>query len=170
MRPRSLLLLVPAVALFGCRGVVVDTFQHFTPAQRATAEEGVRRFAANVAQDVTQDGPMAWGKHFSGSPSFFMAVNGKVAFPSGQAAAQALPDVAHIYNHIELHWGNDLRVDVLAPDLAVMAASYDEIQEYADGHRGTSSGYFTAVTELQNGQWQFRDVHWSEAVPPAKAP
>ena len=33
---------------------------------------------------------MAWRKHFADSPDFFMAVNGKLVFPNGQAAAQAI--------------------------------------------------------------------------------
>jgi hypothetical protein len=156
--------LVPVIGLLGCRGVVFDTFRHLTPEKRAATEKSVRQFAASVAHDVSQDGPIAWQKHFSQSPSFFMAVNGKVAFPSGQAAAQALPEVARMYKHIELHWGNDLRVDVLATDLAVLGASYEELLDESDGHRTMSNGYFTGVTELLNGQWQFRDIHWSEPV------
>jgi hypothetical protein len=144
--------------------------QTFTPAQRAAVDDGVRRFAAAVAHDVTQEGPIAWRRHFEDGPAFFMAVNGKLAFPSGQAAAQAIPEVARIYKHIELRWGDDLRVDALTPELAVMAASYDEVLDYADGHREAASGYFTGLAELRNGQWQFRDAHWSALVPPAKVP
>ena len=34
-------------------------------------EDSVRRFTATVAHDVTQDGPVAWRKHFADSPDFF---------------------------------------------------------------------------------------------------
>ena len=80
-----------------------------------------------------------------------------------------MPEIARVFKHIDLHWGNDLRVDVLTPDLAVMGASYDEVLDYADGHRENVSGYFTGLAELQNGAWRFRDAHWSAPVPPAHA-
>ena len=115
---------------------------------------------------------MGWRKHFSDSPAFFMAVNGAIAFPSGQAAAQAIPEIARQYKHIELHWGDDLRVDALTENLCVVAASYTEVIELqpgVEGMQGTQRGYFTGLAEKRNGQWQFRNAHWSAAVPPPKA-
>jgi hypothetical protein len=172
MRVRCWMALLPAVVMLGCHGYrdSGDNVQSLTPERRATVEDGVRRFAATVAHDVTQEGPIAWRKHFAETPAFFMAVNGKLAFPSGQAAAQAMPEVARTYKHIDLHWGNDLRVDALTPELAVMATSYDEVLDDAQGNRLAASGYFTGVAELRNGQWKFRDAHWSVPVPPAKSP
>jgi len=172
MRVCGWVLAVLALASLGCNAHV-DAFhgaQALTAERRAAVEDGVRRFTGAVAHDVSQDGPIAWGKYFSDRPDFFMVVNGKMAFPSGPAAAQALPDVARAFKHIDLHWGNDLRVDVLTSDLAVMGASYDEVLDYANGHRETVTGYFTGVAELRNGAWQFRDAHWSAPVATAKAP
>jgi hypothetical protein len=171
MRVSTLVLLIVACALLGCNAHV-DSFhgaQALTAERRAAVEEGVRGFAGVVAHDVTQDGPIAWAKYFSGGPEFFMAVNGKMALPSGQAAAQAIPEIARVFKHIDLRWGNDLRVDVLTLDLAVMGASYDEVLDYADGHRENVSGYFTGVAELRNGAWQFRDAHWSAPITPTRA-
>jgi hypothetical protein len=111
---------------------------------------------------------MAWRKHFANSPDFFMAVNGKLVFPTGQAAAQAIPEIAHNYKHIELRWGDDLRLDALTERLCVVAASYTEVIELrpgVEGIQGTQSGYFTGLAENQNGKWQFRDAHWSAPVP-----
>ena len=104
-----------AVASMGSQWgrAAADGTASLTPAQRAVVEDGARRFTASVAHDVTQDGPMAWGRHFADRPEFFMAVNGQLAFPSGQAAAQAIPEVARQYKHIELRWGGDLRLDAL---------------------------------------------------------
>jgi hypothetical protein len=115
---------------------------------------------------------MAWRKHFSDSPEFFMAVNGVIAFPNGQAAAQAIPEIARQYKHIELRWGDDLRVDGLTENLCVVAASYTEVIELQpgfEGMQGTQRGYFTGLAEKRNGQWQFRNAHWSAAVPAPKA-
>ena len=141
--------------------------------RRAAVEDGVRRFTVTVAHDVTEEGPVAWRKHFADSPAFFMAVNGKLVFPNGQAAAQAIPGIARQFKHIELRWGDDLRFDVLTENLSVVAASYTEVIELQpglEGIQGTQTGYFTGLAENRNGQWQFRDAHWSLPVLPAKVP
>ena len=123
----------------------------------------------HVAHDVTEGGPAAWQRYFADTPAFFMAVNGKIAFASGAEAMAGLPQVAAAIRQIELKWGDDLRVDPLAPDLAVVAASYHESQVWADGRRVEDSGYFTGVAQSRDERWQFRDCHWSEPVslPPA---
>ena len=171
MRVRKWILLIPAIASLASQGChySADNSRSLTPARRAAVEDGVRRFTGTVAQDVTQEGPMAWRKHFADSPDFFMAVNGKLVFPNGQVAAQAIPEIARNYKHIQLRWGDDLRLDVLTESLCVVAASYTEVIELrpgAEGIQGTQSGYFTGLAENQNGQWQFRDAHWSAANAP----
>ncbi|HET8922168.1 MAG TPA: hypothetical protein VFN26_04140 [Candidatus Acidoferrum sp.] len=110
MRLRHWVLLIPVVTSTVCqmRGDSAANFQSLTPARRAAIESDVRRFVLAVAHDVTQEGPLAWRTHFSDNPSFFMAVNGQLAFPNGQAAAQAIPEIARQFKHIELRWGDDL--------------------------------------------------------------
>jgi hypothetical protein len=118
-----------------------------------------------VAHDVTQQGPRAWREHFADSPAFFMAVNGSMAFADSAAATTGIQGAAQAIPHIELAWGSDLRVDPLTPELAVVATSWREVQVNPAGKRTDSSGFFTGVAEQRNGSWQFRDAHWSEAVP-----
>lgn len=142
-----------------------------TAAQATVVTDGVRAFAQNVERDVTQQGPSAWSRYFEDVPEFFMVVNGQMAFSSGVAAMTAMPNVAAQYKQITLEWGDDLRVDPLAFDLAVFAAPYHESLVLADGRHVESSGYFTGVAEFRGGAWKFRDAHWSEApapAPPAK--
>lgn len=127
----------------------------------------VRAFAQTVEHDVTKEGPTAWRRHFADTPSFFMAVEGSMAFPDSAAATKGIEDFARTNRHIELAWGNDLRVDPLTPDLAVMAASYREIQEDIKGNRVEEKGYFTGTAEYREGRWQFRNAHWSAPVPRA---
>jgi hypothetical protein len=67
------------------------------------------------AHDVTQDGPTAWRRHFADSPSFFMAVNGRLVFPNSAAATAGIQNVARTIKQIELRWGDDLPIDPLAP-------------------------------------------------------
>jgi len=95
-----------------------------------------------------------------------MAVDGQVAFADGASAASGIPQVARQFQHIELDWGSDLRVDPLTPQLAVVGAHWHEVQINAAGKRAEESGYFSGVAELRDGRWQFRDAHWSEAAPP----
>jgi hypothetical protein len=136
-----------------------------TPARAAAVEDGVRAFARTVAHDITQEGPTAWRKLFSQSPSFFMAVDGHLVFPSGAAARTAIQDLSRTIQHIELQWGDDLRVDPLAPDLAMLATSYHEVRVSPAGGRVEENGFFTGLAEYREGHWQFRNAHWSVALP-----
>ena len=113
---------------------------------------------------------MAWRKYFADTPAFFMAVNGKIFFANSAEVTTGLPQVALAIKQIELKWGDDLRVDLLAPDLAVVGASYHELQAWADGHHVDDNGYFTGVAQYRDGRWQFRNAHWSERVPPPLVP
>lgn len=160
-----------AIALAGCGigRVAIDT-PSISPAQRQAVVDGVHSFMATVAHDITQDGPTAWRKHFQDSPSFFMADNGQLVFPDKQSATLGTEAFARTIKHIELRWGDDLRVDPLTTNLAVVAATYHEVQINLADHHVNETGFFTAVAENRSGQWQFRDAHWSEPVPPAKAP
>ena len=49
----------------------------------------------------------------------------------------------------------------LAPDLAMMATSYHEVQVRATGETVDERGFFTGLAELRDGRWQFRNAHWS---------
>jgi hypothetical protein len=157
-------LLLATIAFAGC-----GSNRSLTSAQAAAVEEGVRAFTKTVAHDITQEGPSAWRRHFADSPSFFMASEGHLVFPNSAAATAGIQDVARTIKHIELHWGDDLRVDPLTPDLAVVAASYHEVQVSADGVHVNETGFFTGIAERQGGRWQFRNAHWSVALPASTA-
>jgi hypothetical protein len=169
MRLRFLILLLAVLPLVGCLMRVSDREpQPMSAARRAVVEEGVKKFAADVAHDVTQQGPSAWHQHFADVPGFFMVVNGQLAFADNKGAAEGIDAAARRFKHIDLTWGNDLRVDALAPDLAVLGASFTEVLEAAaDGHRETEHGFFSGVVEKRHGHWQFRDAHWSQAIRPS---
>jgi len=171
MRARRWIPVFAMLAAVGCT-VRVDTPEHpadnsqrLPPERRSFVEAGVRHFAADVARDVSKEGPAAWRKEFEDSPSFFMASEGKLAFPNGQAAGQAIDELAGTIKQIELQWGGDLRVDALADDLAVVASSYHEMRVDKEGHRVEESGFFTGLAEQRNGRWQFRNAHWSVREP-----
>jgi hypothetical protein len=135
-----------------------------TPDGAASVDQAVRAFMQTVSHSVTQDGPTAWIKYFAASPAFFMAVNGQMAFPNAAAAQEGTRKFAQTVPHIELKWGDDLRVDPLTNELAVVAVSWREIQVDTAGHSVTEMGYFTGLAEYREGRWQFRDAHWSSPV------
>jgi hypothetical protein len=143
--------------------------QSFTPSRAAEVEKDVRAFAATVAHDITQEGPAAWNRHFADSPSFFMASEGHLAFPDRATATAAIQGLVRITKQIDLQWGNDLRVDPLTPDLAMLAASYHEVRLNNDASRIDENGFFTGLAEHRDGRWQFRNAHWSVASPPPAA-
>jgi len=70
-------------------------------------------------------------------------------------------DLPRLIQRIELEWGDDLRVDPMAPNLAMMAASYHEVQVSPAGTRVDERGFFTGTAEYRDGRWQFRNAHWS---------
>jgi len=163
---RSTVLLATLV-FAGCSSHSIGSHesQSLTPAGAVAVREGVRAFMQRVAVDVTQDGPLAWCKYLDTSPVFFMAVNGQMAFPNGAAAQEGTQKFAQTINHIQLKWGDDLRVDPLTAELAVVAVSWSEVQLDTKGHRVDEAGYFTGLTEYREERWQLRDAHWSAPVP-----
>jgi hypothetical protein len=134
-----------------------------SPDRASAVQNDVRAFAATVAHDVTQEGPIAWRKHFADTPDFFMVSDGVLVFPTSAAATTGIQDFARTIDHMELKWGDDLRVDPLTPELAIMGAPWHEIRVDKAGKTVDQSGYFTALAEYRNGRWQFRDAHWSVA-------
>ncbi len=147
-----------------------ETAQTLTPANRVAVENAVRQFMSDVSRDVTEEGPAAWSKEFAEDPNFFMASEGKLAFANGAAAAQGIQSLTKVIEQIELRWGDDVRVDALTPDLAVVGATYQENRVESGGHAIAEKGYFTGVAEQRNGKWRFRDAHWSVDTAGAKSP
>lgn len=69
-----------------------------------------------------------------------------------------------VFRHIELTWGNDLRIDPLTRRLALVAVPWREVLTDSAGHVMNQAGFFTGIAEQHNGRWQFRDAHWSAPV------
>jgi hypothetical protein len=139
--------------------------QSLAASRTAGVEDGVRGFARLVAHDVSEEGPAAWRRYFADTPSFFMASEGRLVFSDSASATAGIRDFARTIQRMELQWGDDLRVDPLTPDLAVLAASWHEIRVSTGGERVDQRGFFTGVVERREGRWRFRDAHWSVAGP-----
>jgi hypothetical protein len=164
-------LLLAAFASAGCSARTSGSaeLQSLTPASDAAIDESARTFMHTVAHDVTQEGPLAWLKFFDTGPGFFMAVNGRLAFPNAAAAKEGTQNFARTIKSIDLTWDNDLRVDPLTAELAVVEASWREIQVDKAGHRIGEAGYFTGLVEYRDGHWRIRDAHWSAPISPPPA-
>lgn len=132
-----------------------------TTARLAAVNGEVRSFMRSVAAEITSGGPSAWRNYLANDPAFFMAVDGRLQYSDGAAAQAAIPNLAQTIRNIQLRWGDDLRVDPLADNLAVAATTWNEVMTLSDGTRKELSGYFTAVAERRGGRWQFRNAHWS---------
>jgi hypothetical protein len=161
---RLLLVAITFAACVPC-GVGATQPHSVTPDEAVAIDRAVRGFMQTVSHSVTQDGPVAWIKYFDAGPSFFMAVNGQMAFPNAAAAQDGTRKFAQTIRQIELKWGDDLRVDPLTSEFAVVAVSWREIQVDTAGHSIAETGYFTGLAEYREGHWQFRNAHWSAPVP-----
>src|SRR2546430_11657247 len=173
MRAVAAVLITAALASTGCeprRDAGGAAPAGLSPATRAAVTDAVRQFAQDVAHDVTREGPAAWRRYFSPGPTLFMASDGQLVFSNAASAARGIDDLTRTLRSIELRWGDDLRVDPLTPDLAVMASSWSELRVAADGGRVTDRGYFTAAAERRDGPGEFRHAHWAGAAPAPRAP
>ena len=100
-----------------------------------------------MALGVTAKGPVAWRTFFADEPAYFMASEGRLVFPTSDPAARAIQSLPEAITHIDLRWGDSLRVDPLAPGLALLAAPYHETRVDMRGHRVEEDGYFTGIAE-----------------------
>jgi len=92
VRGVAAILITAALALGGCeprRDAAGAAPAALSPATRSAVNDAVRQFAQDVAHDVTREGPAAWRRHFSPSPSFFMASDGQLVF--------SLPDETRVF-------------------------------------------------------------------------
>ena len=135
-----------------------------------TVAKGVRTFVTAVADGITRDGPSAWRTYFSEAPTFFMVAEGRMAFENSETATRGIQEVAKGLEHIELHWGEPLRIEPLTPTLAMVAAPYHELRIDTHGGRVVEDGYFTGLAELEPAAWRFRNAHWSVSAAPAPKP
>jgi hypothetical protein len=163
MPPRAVRALRLGLSLLLLAGA--QTAAALSPSERGSVSAQVRSFAAEIARAVSRDGPLAWQRYFVSGPEFFMGVNGELQFADGAAAARGIAALPHFIRKITLTWGDDLRVDPLTPDLAVLVSSYTEVIVSPQGISHTDHGLFSALAERRGAGWQLRDVHWSSKPP-----
>lgn len=156
-----------ALSVFGARlQVILSSATLMNLGQKGTIgmQGGVHHMADAIVQELHTDGPTARLKYFSPSGEFLMASSGRLVFPSYDSAITFVYKLATQIRRIDLTW-NEIRVDSLAPSVAMMAASFHEILFRGSGAQDTSAGYFTAVAEYIPTGWKLRNAHWSIECP-----
>jgi hypothetical protein len=95
-----------------------------------------------------------------------MAAEGRVVFPTSDAVMRGIQELRQVIRHIELRWEDSVRINPLAPGLAVFAAPYHEVRIDTAGQRVEETGYFTGLAAHGVEGWQLRDAHWSVVSAP----
>lgn len=134
-------------------------------AHAAAMRDSVAMFATTIARRLSQEGPAAWLRYFETSPAFFMASDGQALFPSNDSATAFVEGLTRTIIAIDLEWV-ELRVEPLAPGLAVLGASYHERITDTAGVTVEFGGFLTAVARHTTEGWRLRNLHWSRPVPP----
>jgi hypothetical protein len=123
--------------------------------------DSVRQLMAQIAEDVSRNGPIVWLKYFMDSSAFFMVSDGQLVFPSYDSAFQFVKTkLIRVMIDIQLSW-KDIRIDPLTQDLAIIAASFNERITDSSHHQMNSRGYFTALAQQTHLGWKLRDANWS---------
>jgi len=130
-------------------------------------EEEVRRMASDLSRDLGREGPSAWLRYFEPTEEFFMVSDGALKFDGYASAERYLGEFAPGVVGMELTW-QDLRIDPLSPDLAVLAASYQELIDETSGSQLAFGGYVTALAVRTPEGWRLRHLHWSSEPPAAE--
>lgn len=127
--------------------------------------DSVINFATTIARRLAEEGPAAWPRYFETSPAFFMASDGQLVFPSNDSANAFVEGLTRTITAIDLEWV-DLRVEPLAPGLAVIGSSYRERIMDTAGVTVEFGGFMTGVARHTPDGWRLRNLHWSSPVPP----
>ena len=119
--------------------------------------------ASAIAKDLDTKGPIAWLDYFEPSHQFFMANDGNLVFPTYDYATLFIKNVlAKQISRVKLQW-NDMKIDSLSPDLAMIRAGYHE-ELFDLAHKPMpADGYFTGLASRTSSGWKLRNLHWSSA-------
>ncbi|MDQ6769609.1 MAG: hypothetical protein M3Z54_06440 [Gemmatimonadota bacterium] len=132
--------------------------------------DSVRVFAAALANDLSARGMEAWSEHLVLTPRFFMAAGGRMIFPTGDSARRGLVSVRRAISRMNFEWEGPVRVEPLAPGLAIMGAPYRELRTDTSGRNVDERGFMTAVVSHVGPEWRLLDAHWSTIPEPDSEP
>lgn len=143
--------------LVGCGGGAgPDPVVHDAEATRDSAAAMFEAIPALLAEQ----GPRGWLAVFEEAPTFLMASDGVIAFPSADSAASFVTAFAPTVAAMELEWRNP-RMTTLAPGVVAIAAGYAERILRTAGDTLVFGGYITGVARSRDGTWRLQQLHWS---------
>jgi len=109
---------------------------------------------------LAAQGPLGWARVFEAGPSFSMATEGQLVFPSRAVADSALADYATRFRAMELTW-QGLEVEPAAPGVVSVRSGFDETITDTGGAVLRFRGYLTALATRGDSGWRLRQLHWS---------
>ena len=131
-----------------------------TDAESAAIRDSAATMFEAIPARLAADGPEGWLAVFEDSPTFLMASDGAIAFPSADSAAAFLAVFGPTVAAMDLEW-RDVHITPLGPGLAAVAAGYDERIIQASGDTLRFGGYVTGVARSRDGTWRLQHLHWS---------
>ncbi len=93
-----------------------------------------------------------------------MATNGRVVFPNRDSAEAFLRRFAPTVTRMRLQF-DDLRVEPLAPGLAIAVAGSRERILMVDSSAAEFGGAVTALVRHGTSGWHRQHLHWSSPAP-----
>ena len=87
MHQRPIKAISMAVSLFAVLLSCNSQMQSPVQSQTEGVKTAVLKLMDSVSADVLREGSIAWLNYFEESPDFFMAVDGKIAFPGYDSAS-----------------------------------------------------------------------------------
>ncbi len=93
-----------------------------------------------------------------------------MVFPTGDSARRGLGSVQKAITRMDFEWDGPVRVEPLAPGLAIMGAPYRELRTDTSGHRVDERGFMTGVVSHVGTEWRLLDAHWSITPEPGVDP
>ncbi len=134
--------------------------------------DSARGLMERIPAILAAEGPVGWGAAFDPGPSFHMATEGRLVFPSRAVADSALAELATRFRGMSLQW-TGLELEPLAPGIVSVRTGFTEAITDTGGGVLHFDGYLTALAARGDSGWRLRQLHWSlrrEAPPDSAAP
>src|ERR1700727_2897240 len=89
-----------------------------TEKESTVIRDSVTQLTANIARDLSANGPAVWLNYFEDAPGFFMVDDGSLSFPDYNSAKHFVQDtLVKLFPHITLNWSS-VRIHPLSRRLA----------------------------------------------------
>ena len=136
-----------------------------TDAHRTAIADSVRELAAGLAAQVSAHGYRGFPPAMDSAPGYVWAYNGFIAFASFDSMVVWTWSEPESKTREVFAW-DSVRIQVLAPGVAGLAATFSETRPDSAGTLKTEQGVFTAVAVHRASGWKLTTAHTSMLQPP----